>query len=76
MDNDLYESAYKAGYETAKKEFEPRQGKWREHKTIDGGILYVCTNCSNVFELTYGTPKDNNYNFCPSCGADMRGKEK
>ncbi|MBO7695990.1 MAG: hypothetical protein J6T10_25430 [Methanobrevibacter sp.] len=33
---------------------------------------YECSNCKTEFVLIEGTPEDNEYNFCPNCGADMR----
>ena len=47
---------------------EPRKkGKWERHgKGLDG--YWECTNChyaSNTFDA-------RQYNYCPSCGADMR----
>ena len=33
---------------------------------------WECPECGEVFILMEGTPKENNYNFCPNCGADMR----
>jgi hypothetical protein len=45
-------------------------GEWKvddeEHE------LWECSICGKVWCL-YGTPIDNGMNFCPKCGADMRG---
>ena len=49
------------------------QGKWMEIEDYNGDIHYQCDQCGNEFILIDGTPKDNNYHFCPNCGADMRG---
>lgn len=48
-------------------------GEWS--LTIDDwfGDCYKCSACGEEFVLDEGTPKDNGYNFCPNCGADMRG---
>jgi predicted nucleic acid-binding Zn ribbon protein len=37
---------------------------------------YECSVCKDAFVLMEGTPKENNYNYCPNCGADMRGEQK
>ena len=41
---------------------------WIEEKEASGDISYICTSCGQRFELN-GTPADNNYNYCPDCGA-------
>lgn len=54
---------------------ERKKGKWIS--TDDGwdGEYFVCSVCGCPWTLIKGTPEDNGMNFCPSCGADMRGKE-
>lgn len=43
------------------------RGKWVEEKYP----LYVCSECGAVYQkVGYG------FNFCPNCGADMRGESK
>lgn len=51
------------------------QGGWKTVEGIDGDDYYECSNCGEPWVLTAGTPKDNNMNFCPNCGADMRKGE-
>ena len=49
-------------------EAEPKTGEWIEHiGGISHELYYFCDQC-------YGEVDTNNYNFCPNCGADMRGK--
>lgn len=51
-----------------------RIGKW-----IEAGEPFVntyeCSNCGRWFTLDYGTPKENNYSYCPNCGAKMMEEE-
>lgn len=30
------------------------------------------TSCGNAYILLEGTPKENDYNFCPGCGRHVR----
>ena len=46
------------------------QGKWRSCKQGDIPITDRCTNCN--YEMRWYR---NKYNFCPNCGADMRGEK-
>ena len=52
---------------------ERKKGKWKE--TDDGwdGTYYVCSECGCPWTLIDGDPEDNGMNYCPNCGADMRG---
>ena len=55
-------------------EFIPkRTGHWEIEDMFDGDVAYRCSACNELFCIIEGTPKDNEYNFCPNCGADMRG---
>ena len=54
---------------------EVKHGEWIEMRDPWGDDPYYnCSCCNDAFVLLEGTPKDNNYNFCPNCGADMRGE--
>ena len=44
---------------------ERKKGTWSPWKYHNG---FRCENCNE--------PVDNKYNFCPSCGADMRKERK
>jgi DNA-directed RNA polymerase subunit RPC12/RpoP len=52
-------------------------GKWEEITDYSGwgDTHYRCSVCGEEWYLEDGTPKQNNMNFCPKCGADMREKE-
>ena len=49
------------------------QGEWKEVNGYDGDVFYECNQCGEPWILNAGTPEENNMNFCPNCGADMRG---
>lgn len=44
---------------------EKPKGEWIMNKTSARGRNYTCTNCQKVSR--------NKSEFCPKCGADMRG---
>ena len=48
-------------------------GQWKEENPdyLDGDPVYVCSECGETWNLIDGTPKDNDMNFCPNCGAEM-----
>lgn len=50
---------------------EVRHGRW-ECIDDDGGV-YRCSACGEEWYLEAGTPKENNMNYCPTCGAKMDG---
>lgn len=53
-----------------------RHGRW-EDSTDEwlGTDVYTCSKCRESYVLVEGTPKENLWNYCPNCGADMREKE-
>lgn len=53
---------------------EPKIGKWIEEDVFDGDVAYRCSECNELFWIESGTPKDNEYNFCPKCGARMESE--
>ncbi len=61
------------GYTKAINERKP-QGEWKiiEHETLYLMGIYQCNLCS----YKYACPDEFVRNFCPNCGADMRGKEE
>lgn len=49
-----------------------KKGTWIEENdpwTLDS--IWKCSNCGEPFILIEGTPKQNGYNYCPNCGAEM-----
>jgi rubrerythrin len=66
------EFAYNSGYADAKSKYERSKGEWAEPlwtnwNEIQAGLL-ICPFCG-------ATPHKQYKNFCPNCGADMRGAE-
>lgn len=56
----------------ALEEPERKKGKWISHESVFGGskeMVYTCDQCGHNIGF-------HMENYCPSCGADMRGKEK
>ena len=54
-----------------------RRGHWETIEGWDGDELYRCSECGAEFVLIDGTPNDNEYWYCPHCGARMdEGREK
>ena len=52
------------------------QGEWIEVEDYNGDVHYKCDQCGEEWTFPFGTPKENNANFCPNCGAIMeRGDE-
>lgn len=45
-----------------------KTGHWIEEDMFDGDVAYRCSECNELFWIEDGTPKDNEYNFCPKCG--------
>lgn len=56
---------------------EQQTGEWisDEHEAYtENHDTWECSVCHEPFTLTEGTPRDNRYNFCPNCGAKMKGE--
>lgn len=55
-----------------------RHGRWIP-SDMGGGSpdeAYVCSACGEPFVLIDGlTPAENNFNWCPNCGAKMDGED-
>lgn len=76
---DATEQAYKNGYEKGRADAKPTaRAKWEcdhanpNYSPFDGSpsMIYRCTNCGHKTgdrELT---------NYCPNCGADMKGDRR
>ena len=53
-----------------------KTGHWIEKDGFDGDIYYDCSECGESWATIEGTPWDNEWKYCPNCGADMRGDSK
>ena len=55
-----------------RKERPVRHGRWIEREDMYyGWNIWECSVCLEEFCVEEGTPKDNEYNYCPNCGALM-----
>mgnify|MGYP002522045717 CR=1 FL=1 len=63
--NDLI-AAFNDGYAHGKAEAERKRGEWQPLNSL----VNKCTNCGEKYWFYLGIP----FNFCPNCGADMRGE--
>lgn len=52
-----------------------RHGRWKTVEDWDGDEHYQCSVCGAEFVLIDGDPNDNDYLYCPNCGARMNGKD-
>ena len=47
---------------------------WTDHRTIEHDGEWYCTACGKEITIYMGADRKDRYNFCPNCGADMRGE--
>lgn len=52
-----------------------RHGHWIVIDDLDFDTLYRCSVCGEEFYLIDGTPRENQYYYCPNCGARMDGDD-
>lgn len=52
---------------------QPKKGKWI--KTARWGRVYYCNQCRNYLDFDGVNAGRGSTNFCPNCGADMRGEQ-
>ena len=52
---------------------QPKKGKWI--KTARWGRVYYCDQCRNYLDFDGVNAGRGSTNFCPNCGADMRGEQ-
>ena len=74
-----HELAYQKGYEKGKRDAAPKRGYWRcfVHSALVnwkyGEPVWADRNVYRCDRCDFGTIAK--HNFCPRCGADMRGEE-
>lgn len=64
-----YTKGYQDGFLEGKKLAERPQGEWDKRHTELLKYFVKCEKCGEEIMTSHK-------NFCPNCGADMRGKEK
>lgn len=47
--------------------------RWMQDDCDDN--CWVCSACGEIWDFLEGTPKQNNANYCPACGAKMKGEK-
>jgi hypothetical protein len=62
-----FKNGYQKGYEDGKRDA-VKHGRWLK----DGDFL-ICLNCESEINVKNSLGIENHKNFCPNCGADMRG---
>lgn len=50
-------------------------GRWEEYDDYLMNTVYRCSICNEDFVTIDGDPKDNGWNYCPNCGAQMGGED-
>ena len=51
-----------------------KHGKWMTTPYTNYDDAWECSVCGCLWTFIEGTPKDNGANYCPHCGAYMRGE--
>ena len=51
---------------------ERKTGTWNRYCRMHSGDTFACNKCGSCFVILQGEDK---MNFCPNCGADMRGEQ-
>lgn len=54
-----------------------RYAHWEQPSYLDGeNGVFQCSNCKEEFVLISGSPKENEYEYCPHCGCKMKSDEE
>lgn len=54
-------------------QLEQKTGRWIETDDYDYDV-WRCSKCKEYFYFDEGTPQDNQYYYCPCCGAKMESE--
>lgn len=52
--------------------YEVRHGRWNTVVHSNNHTTYYCPECGSIFNK--GCADLGEYNYCPNCGTDMRGR--
>lgn len=52
-----------------------KRGKWTQDWIAEKLGIYVCSECSQPLGMVNEFMNHTTVNFCPNCGAEMRGEE-
>ena len=63
---------YCADFKDRSRFVELKPAEWIEDEDMYGGPIFRCSNCEARFVLEEGTPEDNEYYYCPTCGAKIQ----
>lgn len=74
LDDGIYSDAVKKVNESSTVYLQPKHGKWIDQNEVDNTMegYYECSECKEIYFMFDEGPLENNYKFCPNCGADMR----
>ena len=76
IDYGRVEEAYNMAIK-ALEESERKKGKWQDnHRQIFDGTFYWFRECSVCGYERNDDDSEKDTNFCPNCGADMRGEQE
>lgn len=64
------ERAVEAGY------VKQIEGEWIVEKFKNGDMFINCSACKSVIDCNYTNIDENEFDFCPYCGAKMKGGTK
>ena len=70
--SDAYDKAYIIGALEEVPSADRPQGEWLKFGLGRGTRILFCTNCERRIEVPL-SQGDLNYDFCPNCGARMKG---
>ena len=54
---------------------EPKKGEWKAYKYMQPPEFHGKHYCSNCYHAIYLASNGNVYNYCPKCGARMKGAD-